>query len=137
MAMNESASPRKHPLRSCAVARYERHHSLAAIGHGPPRRYIAGLSVYFTERDAVTRSSRLPSAALAPTRTAAPNSLSLAKSDQYQLAAAPQPIGRHINHPGTPVPRRLRALHHRAKPLIRPDGAKCAIRSHLALGNPT
>ena len=85
--MNESASPGKHPLRSCAVARYERHRYLAVIGHRAPRRYFAGVSVYFTEGDAATRSSRLPSVALAPTRTAAPNSPSLAKSHQHQLTA--------------------------------------------------
>jgi len=134
--MNESASPRKHPLRSCAAARYERRYHLAVIGHGAPRRYFAGLSVYFTEHDAATRSSRLLSAALAPTRTAAPNSPSRAKSHQHLLAAAQQ-RGRHVNHPGIPRPEAPCALHHRAKPLIRPDGAKCAIRSHLAPGNPT
>jgi len=94
--MNESASPRKHPLRSCAVARYERHHHLIVIGHRPPRRYIAGLSVYFTEHDAATGSSPLPSAALAPTRTAAPNSPSRAKSRQHLLAATQRPVATSI-----------------------------------------
>jgi hypothetical protein len=123
--MNESASPRKHPLRSCAVARYERHHSLAAIGHGAPRRYFAGLSVYFTERAAAALTSRLP-----PRRSPQPG------HPHQTRPAEPGPTS--TSSPQRPlVPRRLRAFNQRAKPLTGLDGAKCAIRSHLAPGNPT
>ena len=82
MAMNESASPRKHSLRSCAVARYERHHFLVAIGHGAPRRYFAGLSVYFTERDTAALSSRL----LRRTRPKPDTRTALAQPSQFPSA---------------------------------------------------